>query len=110
MLHEASYDSEEMGQYVDQYEPFLTPDQYNVYKSVLRTIDNRNGGLIFLDAPGGTWKTFLINLLLAKVRQTGKIALSVAASGIAATLLDGQLILHSNYLSTWHTVKLQHTT
>jgi ABC-type ATPase involved in cell division len=56
----------------------LTSDQYKVYKSVLRSIDNRNGGLIFLDAPGGTGKTYLINLLLAKVRQTGKIALAVA--------------------------------
>jgi hypothetical protein len=41
--------------------------------------------------PGGTGKTFLINLLLAKVRQTGKIALAVAASGIATALLtDGR--------------------
>jgi hypothetical protein len=75
----------------------LTPDQYNVYKSVLRTIDNRNGGLIFLDAPGGIGKTFLINLLLAKVRQTGKIALAVAASGIVATLLTGGWTAHSAF-------------
>jgi hypothetical protein len=94
MLCETSYDSKEIGQYVDQYEPLLTPDQFNVYKSVLRTIENRNGGLIFLDAPGGTVKTFLINLLLAKVRQTGKIALAVAASGIAATLLSGGRTVH----------------
>jgi hypothetical protein len=95
MLRETSYDSEEMGQYIDQYEPLLTPDQHNVYKSVLRTIDNRNGGLIFLDAPGGTGKTFLINLLLAKVRQTGMVALAVAASGIATTLLTGGRTAHS---------------
>jgi mannose/fructose-specific phosphotransferase system component IIA len=111
MLRETSYDSSEMGQYVDQYEPLLAPDQYNVYKSVLHTIDNRNGGLIFLDAPGGTVKTFLINLLQAKVRQTCKIALAVAASGIAATLLTNGRTTHSaNYISTWHTVKLQHAT
>jgi hypothetical protein len=64
---------------------------------VLRTIDNRNGGLIFLDALGGTGKTFLINLLQAKVRQTGKIALAVAASGIAATLLTGGRTVHSAF-------------
>ena len=29
---------------------------------------NSNEGKIFLDVPGGTGKTFLINLLLAKVR------------------------------------------
>jgi hypothetical protein len=96
MLRETSYDSSEMGQYVDQYEPLLTPDQYNVYKSVLYTIDNRNGELIFLDAPGGTGKTFLIILLLAQVRQTGKITL-VAASGIPATLLTGGRTAHSAF-------------
>jgi hypothetical protein len=97
MLRETSYDSEEMWQCVDQYEPLLTPDQYNVYKSVLRTTENRNGGLIFLNAPGGTGKTFLINLLLAKIRQTGKIALAVAASGIAATHLTGGRTAHSAF-------------
>jgi hypothetical protein len=94
MLRETSYDSEEMGLYVDQYEPLLTPDQSNVYKRVLRTIDNRNGGLIFQDAPGGNGKTFL---LLAKVRQTRKIAFAVAASGIAATLLIGGRTAHSAF-------------
>jgi hypothetical protein len=64
----------------------LTPDQYNIYKSVLCTIDNGNGGLSFLDALGETGKTFPINLLLVKVRQTGKIDLAVAASGIATKL------------------------
>jgi hypothetical protein len=97
MIRETSYDSEEMGQYVDQYEPLLTPDQYNVYNSVLRTIDNRNGGLIFLDAPGGTRTTFPINHLLAKVRQTAKIALDVAASGIYIALLTGEQTAHSAF-------------
>ena len=40
-------------------------------------------------APGGTGKTFLINLLLANVRINECIALAVASSGIAATLLAG---------------------
>ena len=43
---------------------------------------------IFLDALGGTGKTFLINVLLTKVRfDKKKNALAVATSGIAATLL-----------------------
>uniref|UniRef100_A0A0L8I2A8 ATP-dependent DNA helicase n=1 Tax=Octopus bimaculoides TaxID=37653 RepID=A0A0L8I2A8_OCTBM len=48
------------------------------------------------DAPGGTGKTLLINLLLAKVRQK-KIALAVASSGIAATLLTGGRTAHSTF-------------
>ncbi|GBO37537.1 ATP-dependent DNA helicase PIF1, partial [Araneus ventricosus] len=54
-------------------------------------------GIFFLDAPGGTGKTFLINLLLAKVRQRKEIALAVASSGIAATLLTGGRTAHSAF-------------
>ena len=52
---------------------------------------------IFLDAPGGRGKTFLANLILAKVRQSGRKTLAVAYSGIGVTLLsDGK-----NALSTF---------
>ena len=37
-------------------------------------IDSDQGGMLFLDAPGGTGKTFLPNLILAKLRSEGKIA------------------------------------
>lgn len=44
--------------------------------------------LFFLDAPGGTGKTFLINLLLARFRGGKNIAVSFASSSIEATLVD----------------------
>jgi PIF1 helicase. len=50
---------------------------------------------IFLDVPAGTGKTFLINLLLAKVRFDKKNALAVASSGIAATFFEGEQTAHS---------------
>lgn len=53
------------------------------------------GGFFFLDAPGGTGKTFLISLILAEIRSNNGIALAVASSGIAATLLDGGRTAHS---------------
>jgi hypothetical protein len=46
-------------------------------------------GIIFLDACGGTGKTFLTNLLLAEIRAQGEIALAIASSGIAVTLMEG---------------------
>ena len=61
----------------------------------MRRIDQDEGGLIFLEAPGGTGKTFLLNLLLAAVRVKKQIALAVASSGIAATLLKGGKTAHS---------------
>ena len=42
--------------------------------------------MLFLHAPGGTGRTFLINLILVKHRSKGKIALVTASSRKAATL------------------------
>ena len=39
-----------------------------VYNKILQSGNNEDGKLLFLDAPAGTGKTFLINLLLAKVK------------------------------------------
>ena len=64
----------------------LTADQCNVYDYFCSMIDRNEGGVLFLNAPGGTGKTFLINLILAKIKSEGKIALATASSGIAATL------------------------
>ncbi|GFT56717.1 ATP-dependent DNA helicase [Nephila pilipes] len=44
-------------------------DQKKVYDDVLNNVDSNSGQLFFLGVPGGTEKTFLINLLLAKVRS-----------------------------------------
>uniref|UniRef100_A0A0L8FW00 ATP-dependent DNA helicase n=1 Tax=Octopus bimaculoides TaxID=37653 RepID=A0A0L8FW00_OCTBM len=82
---------------VNEKEPILVQDQKEVYWQVLTSVDNNTGGVFFLDAPGGTGKTLLINLLLAKVRQKKKIALAVASSGIAATLLTGGRTAHSTF-------------
>lgn len=60
-------------------------------------VHHDHGSTFFIDAPGGTGKTFLLNLLLTKVRLTNNIALAVASSGIAATLLDGGRTAHSMF-------------
>ena len=51
----------------------LTSDQREVYDCFYSMIDGDKGAMLFLDAPGGTGKTFLINLILAKLRSEGKI-------------------------------------
>lgn len=53
------------------------------------------GQVLFLGAPGGTGKAFLISLLVAKIRSKGKICLAAASSGIAATLLEGGKTAHA---------------
>lgn len=56
---------------------------------------NDGTGEFFLDASGGTGKTFLIFLaFLATIRSQNGIALALALSGIGATLLDGGRTAH----------------
>jgi ATP-dependent DNA helicase PIF1 len=53
--------------------------------------------LFFIDAPGGTGKTFLLNTIASYFRSKEKIALCVATSGIAAVLLVGGRTAHSQF-------------
>ena len=81
--------------YLAASEPLLTHDQRRIYRSICDAVDSSIGGVYFLDAPGGTGKTFVMNCLLAYVRQNNDIALAVASSGIAATLLKLGRTAHS---------------
>jgi hypothetical protein len=49
------------------------------------------------DAPGGSGKTFLANVILAYVRQSGCIAVATAMSGIAATLMKLGTTFHHRF-------------
>lgn len=95
-LRKRNYDQQQLLLSV-QNENQLNREQRIEYDSVMSSVNNNEGKILFLDAPGGTGKTFLINLLLAKVRYGGKIALAVASSGIAATLLVGGRTAHSTF-------------
>jgi PIF1-like helicase/Helitron helicase-like domain at N-terminus len=68
-----------------------------IFDSIISAVESGNGGLFFIDGPGGTGKTFVENLILARVRCTGRIALAVASSGIASILLDGGRTSHSRF-------------
>ncbi|XP_043474367.1 ATP-dependent DNA helicase pif1-like [Leptopilina heterotoma] len=92
-----SYNVSELLSFVSENEPKLSNEQIAVYESVLFSINSDSSQMFFLDAPGGTEKTFLIKLILAKVRSQGKIAIAVASSGIAATLLPGGRTAHSMF-------------
>lgn len=94
---ELSYHTTELESYVGNNETKLTNEQEEVYQNILFDLTNENSSMLFLDAPGGTGKTYLIELLLTKIRMEGNIALAVASSGIAATLLPGGRTAHSTF-------------
>ena len=73
----------------------LLPSQRALVDSACDAADNSHALAIFVDAPGGTGKTFCFNTILAHVRSQGGIALATASSGIAAILLMLGRTLHS---------------
>ncbi|GFV68069.1 ATP-dependent DNA helicase [Trichonephila clavipes] len=77
--------------------PRLIPDQQQAFIAIAGMIGSERGGIVFLNAPGGTGKTFLLNLLFAFVSKEKDKAEAVASSGIAATLLAGGRIAHSAF-------------
>ena len=75
----------------------LLTSQRAVYNAVMESIEHDEGKCIFVDAPGGTGKTFTFNAILAAIRCQGNIAIAVASSGIAAILLELGRTFHSRF-------------
>jgi len=73
-LKETSYDLVALEDAVRNNEESLNDEQKFVYHQIITSVNNNEGRIFFLDAPGGTGKTFLINLILAKVRNIRDIA------------------------------------
>jgi PIF1-like helicase/Helitron helicase-like domain at N-terminus len=97
IMEEMNYDVLELQSRFDRDYSRANVDQKRVVDRVVTAVNAANGGIFFIDGPGGTGKTFVENLILAAVRSTGQIALAVASSGIASLLLDGGRTAHSQF-------------
>lgn len=95
LQREFQYDVNELNTFIASNQPKLNRKQKHAYDTIMESVRNECGGLFFLEAHGGTGKTFLISLLLATIRSQNNIALALASTGIAATLLDGGRTAHS---------------
>ncbi|AQK79503.1 hypothetical protein ZEAMMB73_Zm00001d035706 [Zea mays] len=73
----------------------LNEEQRSTYDKILSVVDTNNGGVFFVDGPGGTGKTYLYKALLAALRSQDKIAVATATSGVAASILPGGRTAHS---------------
>nr|XP_027082661.1 uncharacterized protein LOC113704998 [Coffea arabica] len=75
----------------------LNAEQKHAYDLILQTVFSSKGQSFFIDGPGGTGKTFLYRSLLATLRSQGYIAIAVATSGVAASILPGGRTAHSRF-------------
>jgi ATP-dependent DNA helicase PIF1 len=100
---ELKYDCEEESEKAEEAESTLNEAQLNVYNAVLEMVeaaevnDFKESSMIFLDAPGGTGKTYLIHGLCSTLRSRKKVVVPVASTGIAAQLLPGGRTAHSKF-------------
>ncbi|GBP33235.1 hypothetical protein EVAR_5188_1 [Eumeta japonica] len=94
---EQQYDRDYLSQLLGTNVPLLNQQQKTAYDTLMEAVNKNNGGMFFVDIPGGTGKTSLISLILASVQADSQIVLAVVSSGIAATLLEGERTAHSAF-------------
>lgn len=97
MAEERSYDLDYLSTASEARYDLANEDQKHAVDAVMASVMQGEGHLFFLDGPGGTGKTFVEWLCLAKTRAAGKVALAVASSGVAALLLPGGRTAHSRF-------------
>ena len=95
LIRETQYNSEALRETVQINVPLLNQEQKYAYDTLMKEVNDGTGGIFFLSAPVGTGKTFLLSLILSTIRSQNGIALPLASSGIAATLLEGGRTAHS---------------
>jgi PIF1 helicase. len=65
-----------------------------IYDLFILAVSAEQGGLFFLDSPGGPCKIYPIPIILAQIQSNNGIAFAVATSSIAATLMAGGRTTH----------------
>ncbi|KAI7935210.1 hypothetical protein MJO28_016848, partial [Puccinia striiformis f. sp. tritici] len=75
----------------------LNFDQRTVADKVIQLLQLNSNMIAYIDGPGGTGKTFLLNCLIGHFRDKGLNIVAVASSGIAALMLSGGSTAHSKF-------------
>ncbi|XP_028760801.1 uncharacterized protein LOC114719456 [Neltuma alba] len=97
IIQELSYDRLEMQRESIKLLNMLNADKKKIYDEVILHVEKGEGGFFFVYGYGGTGKTFLWNALTSTLRAKGDIVITVASSGIAATLLPSGRTAHSRF-------------
>ncbi|XP_050535181.1 uncharacterized protein LOC126902195 isoform X3 [Daktulosphaira vitifoliae] len=78
----------------------LNEQQRTIYDRVMRAVGDtrrRLPKLFYVSGAGGCGKTFLYNCLISAIRSRGGTVISVAYTGIAASLIQGGQTVHSTF-------------
>ena len=96
---ELDFDVNKLKETVNEKIIQFNESQKGVFETVLNSVKDQKAICVFIDARGGTGKTFVLNGLLAAVRMMdgGSVALAVGSTGIAANLLQLGRTFHSRF-------------
>jgi len=85
-----NYNHAALQKLIDQNYQSFNNEQHIAYDAAIDSVQNNLGKMLFIHSGGGGGggKTFLYNMIAAKVRSNHDVALCVASSGIAALLLE----------------------
>ena len=100
---EGTYDSEKCNQRAIENITKMNDEQKQVYDGIINIINDEEralmpkGRCIFINAPGGTGKSFILKTICDFVRGNSERAIMVGASGIAALNFEGGRTAHSRF-------------
>lgn len=97
ILEEKNYYIQTLQKEHGQQFKMLNKWQLEAYESIIQSVQQNQGKLIFVQGHGGTGKSFLWKTICAKIRSQGQIVLAVGSSGIAALLLQEGITAHSRF-------------
>ena len=97
LAHEYKWDLEAMRKEQADTTKCLTNEQRFIFESVIQSFESSDGQLFFIDAPGGSGKSFTANCIMNHVRISNSLVLACASSGIAATVLKGGSTAHNKF-------------
>jgi ATP-dependent DNA helicase PIF1 len=75
----------------------LNAEQRSTDDEIMTAVCSKQGGLFFVDGPGGTGKTFLYRALLAKLHSQDKLDVAIATCGVTAAIMLGGRTAHSRF-------------
>jgi hypothetical protein len=81
--------------------PTLNDEQRIIYDKLIESASDPRENTVerafYIDAPGGTGKTYTLNTIMHVLRGQGHIVLPTALTGMASSLYDGGKTVHSRF-------------